>query len=115
MICMNLRLTPPSHRTTEVANALRLQMGPTQVVPGCIQCRLSQDMRDPNTLLYQEEWSSWRDLEKYISADRFSRILELMELSSTEPELTFNVVKETRGLDYVMKLRKATRAREIHQ
>jgi len=90
-------------------------MGPTQVVPGCIQCRLSQDMRDPNTLLYQEEWSSWRELEKYIRADRFSRILELMELSSTEPELTFNVVKETRGIDYVMKLRKATRAREIHQ
>jgi len=39
----------------------------------------------------------------------------LMELSSTEPELTFNVVKETRGINYVMKLRKAPRAREIHQ
>ena len=85
--------------------ALRVWMGRTQVQPGCIQCRISLDTEEQNIILYQEEWNSWHDLEKHISSDRFSWILELMEQSSNQPDLSFCDVHETRGMEYVKKLR----------
>lgn len=106
MIQMSLKVVPPPNKTPEVVHALRLQIGPTQVLPGCILCRVSQDSRDQNIILFQEEWTSWGELEKYLRSDRFSDILELMEISSTRPDLTFSDVQETRGIDYVRKVRK---------
>ena len=102
---MSLKIIPARKRTTEFIDALRLQMGRTQVQPGCIGCRLTQDTKDNNIVLYQEEWSSWPALDKHIRSERFIWILELMEQSSNPPELCFSDVRETRGIEYVRKLR----------
>jgi quinol monooxygenase YgiN len=88
--------------------ALRLQMGRTQVRPGCIQCRISQDVDEENIVHYQEAWISWEALDKHIRSERFARILELMEQSSHTPDLSFCDVHETRGMEYVRRLRKVT-------
>jgi quinol monooxygenase YgiN len=106
MIYMNLRLVTPTSRTAELIHALRLQMARTQVEPGCIGCRICQDSAEKYVVIYQEEWNSWEELEKHICSERFLWILELMEQSSTSPELNFSDVKETRGMEYVKRLRK---------
>lgn len=105
MISMNLRIVPQLRRTAELIHALRLQMSRTEAQPGCIQCRLSQDQRQPNVVFYQEEWDCWTQIEKHIRSERFARILELMELSTVTPELSFCDIHETRGLEYVQQLR----------
>jgi quinol monooxygenase YgiN len=105
MISMNLKIVPQPRRTGELIQALRLQMSRTEAQPGCIKCRLSQDQRDPNVVFYQEDWGGWSEIEKHIRSDRFARILELMELSTVTPELSFCDVHETRGMEYVQKLR----------
>ncbi len=103
---MNLRIVPVPYRTAELIDALRLHMGRTQVQPGCIRCRISQDSEQKNIVLYQEEWNTWEELDKHICSDRFSWILELMEQSSNMPDLNFCDVHETRGIEYIKKLRK---------
>lgn len=105
MIFLNLKLCPSLERVQDVVSALRIYMGPTQVQPGCIHCRLSQALREPNVILYEEAWSCWEQLEKHICSDRFAGILHLMEVSCDAPQLTFNDVHETRGMEYVWKLR----------
>jgi quinol monooxygenase YgiN len=104
---MNLRIASLHRQTDALIDALRLQMGRTQVLPGCLQCRLSQDAEEQNVILYQEEWSSWEEIEEHIRSDRFSWILELMEQSSSTPELNFNDIHETRGMEYVREVRTA--------
>ncbi|HSE41626.1 MAG TPA: antibiotic biosynthesis monooxygenase [Acidobacteriota bacterium] len=103
---MNLVIAPVPNRTAKLIEALRLQMGRTQVRPGCIECHISQDVEEENIVHYQEAWNSWDDLEKHILSERFSWILELMEQSSNTPSLSFNDVHETRGMEYVKRLRK---------
>jgi quinol monooxygenase YgiN len=107
MIWMNLKIIPPPEKAAELIRALRLQMGRTQVQPGCLQCRINQDVQEPNVILYQEEWKSWNDIEKHILSERFAWMLELMELSCNTPDLQFSDVHETRGMEYVRKVRKA--------
>lgn len=105
---MNLRIVPQPRRTAELIHALRLQMSRTEAQPGCLQCRLSQDQQQPNIVFYQEDWDDWPEIEKHIRSDRFVQILELMELSTVTPELSFFDVNETRGMEYVQKLRTRT-------
>jgi quinol monooxygenase YgiN len=105
MIYMHLRIIPPPHRTIELIDALRLQMGRTQARPGCLHCRITQDANEKDIVLYQEEWSSWEALEKHIRSERFSWILELMEQSRNTPDLSFMDVNEIRGMEYVQSLR----------
>jgi len=105
MILLNLRLIPPENRVVEVVHALRLQMGRTEVLPGCSACTLTQDMDEKNVIVYQEQWNSWNDVERHIRSDRFGSLLELMEISSRTPALSFSDVHETRGIDYVERLR----------
>lgn len=109
MIYMTLKITPLQHRTDGLIQALRLQIARTEVQPGCIECRVSQDAQNQNIILYQEEWNSWHELEKHICSNRFRWILELMEQSSNTPELRFCDIHETRGMEYVSKLRHETR------
>jgi quinol monooxygenase YgiN len=108
MISMNLKIVPQPRRTAELIHALRIQMSRTEAQPGCIECRLGQDQREPNVVFYQEDWDGWSHIEKHIRSHRFSRILELMELSTVTPELSFFDVNETRGMEYVQKLRTAS-------
>ena len=105
MIHMTLKITPLHNRTDRMIQALRLQMVRTQAQPGCIGCRVTQDAEHHNIILYQEEWNSWNELEKHIRSNRFRWILELMEQSSNTPELRFCDIHETRGMEYVSKLR----------
>lgn len=107
MIFVNLKLTPSPQRVDEVIRALRLHIGPTEVQPGCVHCRLSQDPDEPNAVLYEEAWKSWDALDNHVRSNRFKRILNLMEASAATPMLTFRDVQETRGMEYVTKLREA--------
>lgn len=106
MIWMMLRVIPEPDRATELIRALRLQMGRTKVQPGCLDCQICQDVQDPHVVIYQEQWRSWPDIEKHIGSERFASILELMELSSDAPDLQFCDIHETRGMEFVRKVRK---------
>jgi len=105
MIYMNVKIIPQPRRTNEVIHALLLQMRRTKILQGCLKSTLSQDVTDPNVIFYQEEWNSWNEIENHIRSDGFSWILELMELSVNTPQLNFCDVHETRGMEYVRKVR----------
>ncbi len=101
VIRVDLRMYPPASKKKEVADALRCLMGPTEVQPGCVKCRLSTN----DAVEHEEIWNSWELLEDHIRSDRFTRLLELMELSERQPHLVFHGF-ETRGMEYVEEVRK---------
>jgi quinol monooxygenase YgiN len=105
MISMKLKIVTSPHQTVQLVHALRLQMSRTETQPGCIQCILSQDPQEQNIIFYEEAWKGWKDIEKNIRSERFSWILQLMELSIEKPDLSFCDIHETRGMEYVKKLR----------
>ncbi|MEW6368396.1 MAG: antibiotic biosynthesis monooxygenase [Acidobacteriota bacterium] len=102
---MSLKLHPAPDRVDEVVRALGNLLGPTKVQPGCVECGVYQETGNPGGILYQEQWSSWKHLEAHLKSDRFARILELMEVSTDPPELTFHGIHEIRGIEYVHEVR----------
>ena len=94
----------PEHRGN-VLKTLRSVIGPTEVQPGCISCHMYQDVDNPNNLTYVEEWESEEALNKHICSDFYKGILSVLDLSSREPSVQFHTVSETRGLDFIERVR----------
>jgi quinol monooxygenase YgiN len=105
MIMVTLRIRVPGNRRKEFLDSARLILGPTKVQPGCISCRFYQDLNDPDTALYVEEWESWDSLEHHIKSDSYRIILSLMELSEMAPEINLKTISKTEGLEVIEALR----------
>ena len=76
-------------------------MEPTRVERGCLSFRLYQDVENRNTFVLLEEWATQEDLERHICKDNQRQLLTLMDLLSEQPELRFNTVSHTAGMDLI--------------
>ncbi|MBI4773199.1 MAG: antibiotic biosynthesis monooxygenase [Deltaproteobacteria bacterium] len=101
MITATLRVTVPAHRRSEVLDLLRSVIEPTQVEPGCLSCRLYQDLENEEALLFEEEWKTQADLDRHIRSDRYVQILAAIDMSSKPPEIRFNTIARTKGIEAI--------------
>jgi hypothetical protein len=56
---------------------------------------------------YQEDWATEPDMRERVVSEGFTRLLSVIEASEGLPEVQFNFVTKTRGLDYVEEVRAA--------
>ena len=82
----------------EVMNSARLILGPTTVQPGCISCRIYQDLDEPDAVFLVEEWESREKLNRHFNSEQCRIILSLMEASDELPDIKINTVSKTEGL-----------------
>jgi hypothetical protein len=80
-------------------------LGPTRVEPGCLFCRLYEDVETAGTLTLVEEWSSLLDFERRLRSEAYRQLLLLMELSPEAPVIQFHSVHSTAGMDAILAAR----------
>jgi quinol monooxygenase YgiN len=80
---------------------MRGLLEPARVERGCLSYRLYEDVDDKNAFVLLEEWATQKDLDCHIRTDNQRRLLSLMDLMSEQPELRFNTVTHTAGLDLI--------------
>jgi len=105
MIIVTLRMKVPGERRKDFLDSARLMLGPTKVQSGCISCGFYQDLDDPDTALYVEEWESRENLEHHIKSDLYRIILSLMELCREPPQIKLSTISNTEGLEAIEALR----------
>lgn len=108
MILMSLQISAVPGKTTEMLRAFRSLIVQAQAEEGCAECRLYEEPDNCESLCYMEEWTTPEHLESQIRSVRFTRLLSLMESAAEPPVLKFSFVSDTRGLDYVEKVRRST-------
>ncbi len=92
--------------------ALNSLMLPIQLDRGCLGCHLYTDSAESNSFFYVEKWATEKDLEREIRSDRFTRLLSIMESSPKPPVLEFWFNWQTRGLEYIAKVRNSSSERQ---
>ncbi len=100
-----LRMVAPPGRRDEVLRALRWLAGPTRSRPGCIECRILQDLDDGDALVLVEEWTSAEALVRHLRSADYRRLLAVADLAAEPPEIHFDRVVERRGLELVAEIR----------
>ena len=101
MITFTLRIVAPPEKRDDILTAVRSLLGPTQVEPGCISCRFYQEIDNANALVLAQEWASKADLDRHIRSEEYRNILALMDISSEAPEIAFNTIAGTAGIEVI--------------
>jgi quinol monooxygenase YgiN len=85
----------------ELGSALSSLIGPTQVQPGCLSCRLFQNWQDLDELLVEASWATEEDLIRHLQSDAYKLLLLMMEASRIPPVLRFCTVQDIHGMELV--------------
>ena len=101
MVTATFRVVVYPERRDDVLKTLRPLIGPTEVQPGCISCRIHQDVDNANILTLVEEWETQADLDKHIASDDFRRVLAVLDLSIKPPEIRFDGISQTAGIELI--------------
>jgi hypothetical protein len=103
VVRLNVALCASSTRSVrDLLEAFRFLGLSVQHEPGCLGCAA---WAEPEwTVRYVEEWQTERDMRRRVRSDQFTSLLSVVE-SAQLPQVQFDFVTTTRGLDYVEEAR----------
>jgi quinol monooxygenase YgiN len=105
MIVGTLKITPAPDRRADILEVFRTIQGPVLAQPGCIACHIYEQEGPERAVVLVERWESQSALEAHIRSETYRRILGAMELSGAPPEVRFESVTATEGMDLIERSR----------
>ncbi len=105
MITSTIRITASENSNGEIVRVLRSLIEPTRVQTGCVSCGLYRDLHDPGIIFWVEEWNTQDDLERHLRSPQYKKILAAFDMSEAQPDMRFNTVVETRGMQLIAEAR----------
>ena len=105
MITATIRITASDDPNNEIVRVLRSLIEPTRVERGCNNCGLYKDLHDPSIIVWVEEWNTQDDLERHVRSPQYKKILAAFDMSNAQPDMRFNTVVETKGMQLIAEAR----------
>jgi quinol monooxygenase YgiN len=104
-VVFRLRINVSSSKKHDALELIRFLSVPTRAKQGCLSSQTYQSIDDPAVLDLVEEWRSETELDNYIRSSEFKKVFVLMELSSRVPEIQFQMVSQTQGMERIIDIR----------
>jgi quinol monooxygenase YgiN len=101
MIHSTLRMRIPPKKNREVLQVLKPLAERIKVDPGCLGCHLYLDLLEENVLMFEQLWRDEEDLKRHLRSNDYRNVLLAMEMAIAQPEVRFEVVKQTSGFETV--------------
>jgi quinol monooxygenase YgiN len=105
MIETTIKMTAPVEKRKEVLQTLKAILGPIRREHGCISCNCYMDVEDERIFFFEEEWKTREDMENHLRSDHFGVLNGVMRLLRVEPDIRFNTIASTAGLEAVIAAR----------
>jgi quinol monooxygenase YgiN len=106
MIVGTLRILPAPDRRAEILEVFRAVQGPVRAQPGCTACHIYAEQGADEAIVLVERWESQETLEAHLRSEAYRRILGAIELSGAPPDLRFEYVSATEGMELIERSRK---------
>jgi quinol monooxygenase YgiN len=100
-----IRALIPQKKQKEALMILRSMIEQTKLEEGCINCRLYGDVQEQGALMLEEIWTSEKDLERHLRSNKFLAVLLVVEMASQSPEIRFDVISHSTGIEAIEKAR----------
>ncbi len=113
MILATVRMTIPPQRRGQVSKTLRSMARETRIQPGCLSSQLYHDENEEAVLVCEQLWKNQDDLNLYLRSEDYRRMLVVMELAGEPPEIKFQTISETAGIEVIEKARGFTRNGDV--
>jgi quinol monooxygenase YgiN len=101
MIETTIKMTVPVEKRKEVLQTIKAILGPIRRERGCISCNCYVDVEDDYVFFFEEEWKTREDLENHLRSDHFNVLNGAMRLLRIEPDIRFNTIASTTGVEAI--------------
>ena len=105
MVLATIRMTFSSKKVGEALRILRSMAEQSQVQPGCLNSQVYRSGQEDNVLMFEQQWSTEADLEHYLRSDDYQKVLLLLEMATKEPEIRFDTIMSSTGIETIEKAR----------
>lgn len=95
------RLTHDPEGPQALLEALRSAATASFAEPGCRSSRIWRVADDSGDLLLMEEWEKEEDLERHVRTAVFRRLLAVLELSRSAPDVFYVQGARLRGMEWI--------------
>jgi quinol monooxygenase YgiN len=108
MILANIRMKISPRKRDEALRILRSTAEENRILPGCLNCRVYEDLQEDNVIMFEELWRSEEELEQHLRSDEYRKVLLVMEMALQHPEVRFSQVSSSSGIETIEKARTST-------
>jgi quinol monooxygenase YgiN len=105
MIIGTVTIQPPPDRLAAVLDVLRSVQGRVRAQPGCAACDIFEDQSPEPTVVLLERWETDEALEAHLRSETYRWVLSAIELSGRRPDIRFERVSVSEGIELVERLR----------
>lgn len=109
MVYATIRMIIPPKKRAEALRILRSAAEYCKVHSGCLGCHIYNDEQEDNVLIFEEIWRSEEDLTQHLQSDKYRNVLLVMEMALKHPEIRFDTVSTSTGIETIQKARSPTR------
>jgi quinol monooxygenase YgiN len=107
MVKAAIRMTIPAKRRDGVLEILSSVAERSRFEPGCIACRVYQDTEVESVIMLEQSWESREDLDRHLRSEEFRKVLLVVEMSLQPPEIRFDEISSSSGVEAIEKARNA--------
>jgi quinol monooxygenase YgiN len=105
MVLATIRMTTSAKKFGEALRILGSMAEQCRVQPGCLTCRVYRGGQEDNVLLFEQLWSNEADLERHLRSDEYRRVLMVLEMATQQPEIRFDAIVSSAGIETIEKAR----------
>ena len=112
MVLATIRMTISAKKFDEALRILTSLAEQCKVQPGCLSCRVYRNGQEDNILLFEQLWSNEADLERHLRSDDYRQVLLVLEMAVKQPEIRFDTISSSAGIETIEKARRDNGRRE---
>jgi quinol monooxygenase YgiN len=105
MVLATVRMMIPPNKRNEALKILRSIAELCKHHSGCLSWHIYEDVQEDNVLMFEEVWRSEEDLERHLRSEEYRNLLLVMEMALKHPEVRFNTVSTSTGIETIEKAR----------
>jgi len=105
MVLVTIRMLVLPKKHDEALRILRSTAEWSRVKQGCLSSRIYEDVQEDNVLMFEEIWRSEEDLEYHLRSDAYQNVLLVLEMARKQPEIRFDTISSSTGIERIEKAR----------
>jgi quinol monooxygenase YgiN len=105
LIRSSIRLQIPLKKQSEALDIMESVRKQTQFESSCHHVRIYRQTHESETIMIEEEWTNEEDLKRHLKSDAYRRILFVIEMAAADPEIRFDKIIQSSGIETIVKAR----------
>ncbi len=100
-----IRMLIPLSKQSEALEILGNVHSQIQFEPNCISTRIYRGADEVRTIMVEELWKSYADIQRHLRSDAYRRILMVIEMADEPPDIRFETIAGSGGVEVIKEAR----------